>query len=65
MSSMRCHTTRNVSRAPSCLGLSQPAVSHALTRLRLTLKDPLFVRAPGGVAPTARPSISRALSSRR
>ena len=34
--------------------MSQPAVSHALTRLRLSLKDPLFVRAPGGVRPTAR-----------
>jgi DNA-binding transcriptional LysR family regulator len=47
-------TTRSVSRAAAYLGLSQPAVSHALTRLRLTLKDPLFVRAPGGVAPTSK-----------
>src|SRR5512134_1183828 len=48
------YVTRNVSRAAERIGLSQPAVSHALTRLRLTLKDPLFVRAPGGVRPTAR-----------
>lgn len=45
---------RNVRRAAERLGLSQPAVSHSLTRLRLALKDPLFVRASGGVAPTAK-----------
>jgi DNA-binding transcriptional LysR family regulator len=43
----------NVSRAAERLGLSQPAVSHALTKLRLRFRDPLFVRMPGGVAPTA------------
>jgi DNA-binding transcriptional LysR family regulator len=48
------HAARSVSRAAETLGLSQPAVSHALTRLRLLLHDPLFVRAPGGVAPTPR-----------
>ncbi|WP_240636108.1 LysR family transcriptional regulator [Caldimonas tepidiphila] len=46
------YAARNVSRAAENLGLSQPAVSHALTRLRLSLHDPLFVRASGGVAPT-------------
>lgn len=46
------YAARNVSRAAENLGLSQPAVSHALTRLRLALHDPLFVRAAGGVAPT-------------
>lgn len=46
--------TGSVSRAAERAGLSQPAVSHALTRLRLALKDPLFVRAPGGVRPTAK-----------
>ncbi len=46
------HTARSVSRAAVALGLSQPAVSHALTRLRLALHDPLFVRASTGVAPT-------------
>ncbi len=48
------HQTRHVGRAAERLGLSQPAVSHALTRLRLRLHDPLFVRAPGGVRPTPR-----------
>ncbi len=48
------HATGNVSRAAERLGLSQPAVSHALRRLRLQFKDPLFVRVPGGVAPTAK-----------
>lgn len=36
------------------LGLSQPAVSHALARLREIFDDPLFLRRPGGVEPTAR-----------
>lgn len=44
----------NVRRAAELLGLSQPAVSHGLTRLRLRLKDQLFVRAPTGVLPTPR-----------
>jgi DNA-binding transcriptional LysR family regulator len=48
------HQARSVSRAAERLGLSQPAASHALTRLRLLLHDPLFVRAPGGVRPTPR-----------
>jgi DNA-binding transcriptional LysR family regulator len=46
------HAARSVSRAAERLGLSQPAVSHALTRLRLALHDPLFVRVAGGVKPT-------------
>ena len=48
------HEARNVGRAAERLGMSQPAVSHALARLRRALGDPLFQRAPGGVAPTAR-----------
>src|SRR5258708_27185029 len=43
---------RSVSRASDDLGLSQPATSQAISRLRLGLKDALFVRAQGGVAPT-------------
>lgn len=43
---------RNVSRAAEWLDLTQPAASHGLTRLRLLIKDPLFVRAAGGVQPT-------------
>lgn len=45
-------TELNVTRAAKRLYLSQPAVSHALTRLRHSLKDELFVRVPGGVQPT-------------
>ena len=47
---------RSVSIAAEKLSLTQPAVSHALTRLRLLLRDPLFVRAGGGVQPTAKAS---------
>ena len=43
----------NVSRAARVLGMSQPAVSMALRRLRETFNDPLFVRVATGVAPTA------------
>jgi len=43
---------RNVTRAASQLSLTQPAVSNALSRLRQSFDDPLFVRTPHGVAPT-------------
>lgn len=46
--------TRSVTRAADKLGLSQPALSHALNRLRWRLKDQLFVRTPEGMAPTPR-----------
>lgn len=39
---------RNVSHAAHDVGLSQPAMSRALARLRDVLGDPLLVRAPGG-----------------
>jgi DNA-binding transcriptional LysR family regulator len=45
---------RNVSRAAAKLYLSQPAMSHALARLRVLFDDPLLVKAPGGMTPTAR-----------
>lgn len=45
---------RNVTRAGGRIGLSQPAVSHALSRLRHMLKDDLFIRTPEGMAPTPR-----------
>src|SRR5215469_17256117 len=48
------HATGNITRAAERLGLSQPAVSHSVARLRAALKDPLFVRVAGGVRPTAR-----------
>jgi len=45
---------RSVKRAAQQVGLSQPAVSHALTRLRHMLKDDLLVRTPAGMAATPR-----------
>lgn len=43
---------RHVSRAADALGLSQPATSNALRRLRGLLGDELLVRSPGGMQPT-------------
>ncbi len=40
--------TRSVTRAGEALGLSQPATSRALARLRRTLGDPLLVRTSKG-----------------
>jgi DNA-binding transcriptional LysR family regulator len=45
---------KSVTRAGLALGLSQPAMSHALTRLRHMLKDDLFVRGPKGMIATPR-----------
>jgi len=45
---------RNVTKAANRLGLSQPAVSNALARLRGALGDPLLVRTRAGMAPTPR-----------
>jgi DNA-binding transcriptional LysR family regulator len=45
---------RHVGRAAEKLNLSPSAVSHGLTRLRRVLNDPLFLRTPKGVVPTAR-----------
>jgi DNA-binding transcriptional LysR family regulator len=44
---------RNVTAAAANLGLTQPTLSHALNRLRQTCGDPLFVRTPKGMQPTA------------
>ncbi len=56
--SLRCLTTligeRSVTRAAERLGLSQPAVSHTLARLRRYFGDALLVRATGGMVPTVR-----------
>jgi len=43
---------RKVSLAAENLGLSQPAVSSALKRLRRLLSDELFLRTPRGMRPT-------------
>src|SRR5713226_7422711 len=44
----------SVTRAGKTLGMSQPALSHALNRLRYLLKDQLFIRTPKGMVPTPR-----------
>jgi DNA-binding transcriptional LysR family regulator len=44
----------SVSRAARLLGMSQPAVSMALKRMRETFDDPLFIRVPSGITPTPR-----------
>ncbi len=43
---------RSVTKAALRLGLSQPAVSNALRRLRVLLRDELFIRGQGGMVPT-------------
>jgi len=45
---------QNVSRAAKRVGLSTPAMSHALARLRKQLGDPLLVRAGQRMVPTPR-----------
>ncbi|HEY1290453.1 MAG TPA: LysR family transcriptional regulator [Burkholderiales bacterium] len=45
---------RSVSAAAKALGMSQPAVSMALRKLRTHFNDALFIRAPRGVEPTPR-----------
>ena len=44
---------QQLSRAGQRLGLTQPAMSHALKRLRLQFDDELFLRSPRGMEPTA------------
>jgi len=45
---------RRVSAVGEVLGLSQPAISNALARLRKLLGDELFLRTAGGMEPTPR-----------
>ena len=45
---------RHVGRAAERMNLSPSAVSHGLGRLRRLLNDPLFLRTPKGVVPSAR-----------
>jgi DNA-binding transcriptional LysR family regulator len=45
---------RGVSRAGQRLGLSQPATSHLLGRLRTLLQDPLLLRSGNAMVPTPR-----------
>jgi len=58
---------RNVTRAAERLGITQPALSNALSRLRIMLKDPLFIRERYGIQPTQTalelaPAIAEALA---
>lgn len=58
---------RNVTRAAEKLGITQPALSNALTRLREMLVDPLFIRERYGMQPTQKaeamaPVIAEALA---
>jgi DNA-binding transcriptional LysR family regulator len=60
----------NLGAAGEAIGLSQPAMSHALSRLRSLMKDPLFVRLPRGLRPTPyadaiAPAVTGALSAIR
>jgi DNA-binding transcriptional LysR family regulator len=45
---------RNVTRAASYLGITQPAMSNGLRRLRELFDDPLLVRTSEGMTPTER-----------
>lgn len=47
------YETRSVTGAAERLFLTQPSISHALGKLREALRDPLFVRGPEGMVPTA------------
>lgn len=58
---------RNVTRAAERLGITQPALSNTLNRLRETMRDPLFVRERYGIRPTElaeeiAPAIAQALA---
>ena len=46
------YDTRSLSRAAERLAMTQPAVSHAMNRLRSLFRDELFVRQSRGVLPT-------------
>ncbi|MBC8945698.1 MULTISPECIES: LysR family transcriptional regulator [Xenorhabdus] len=59
---------RKVNEAANELAISPSALSHALSRLRMSLDDPLFIRLDGQMRPTAKaeliaPSITGALAS--
>ena len=47
------HKHGRVSAAAESLGISQPGVSNALSRLRKLLGDELFLRTSRGMVPTA------------
>ena len=58
---------RNVTRAAQRVGMTQPALSNALSRLRMMLQDQLFIRERYGIQPTPialelAPTIAEALA---
>ena len=60
--------TQNITAAAKQLGRTQPAISHALRRLRELLDDPLLVRTREGMRPTPRalelkPAVRAALAA--
>ncbi|MGA1756493.1 MAG: LysR family transcriptional regulator, partial [Pseudomonadales bacterium] len=46
------YTEGNLTRAGEIIGITQPAVSNSLSRLRTLFDDPLFVRTSEGMTPT-------------
>jgi DNA-binding transcriptional LysR family regulator len=46
------YTEGNLTRAGEIIGITQPAVSNSLSRLRSLFDDPLFVRTAEGMVPT-------------
>ena len=46
------YTEANLTRAGQIVGITQPAVSNALARLREAFNDPLFMRTAQGMVPT-------------
>ncbi|XQM37942.1 LysR family transcriptional regulator [Cupriavidus sp. H19C3] len=59
---------RSVTRAAERLGMTQAALSNALSRLRTVLQDPLFIRERYGMRPTAKaeqlaPALTEALAA--
>lgn len=61
---------RSMTRAAKRLGMTQPAISNALNRLRQQIDDPLFLRTADGMTPTPRaqalaPAIQSALETVR
>ena len=45
---------KSVSKAANHMGISQPAMSHSLARLRKMFNDPLLIRTSKGMSPTPR-----------
>lgn len=56
---------QNITRAAHTLGMSQPAVSNAVSRLKVMFNDELFVRYGRGIQPTARAYQLLVLCARR